>query len=278
VYEQLLVTPPLAVRAQATTRTLPPEQIGSAEPNRLETTIPGGATTWQSKITVLLSPTVNGNTNITLEGKIGGAGPVQKQAIRRSVSLLKQAISDNFEGTFLRDCVLLGGHGHDIASGTRCTVLFRPDGAEVAPAGGESMSFRYEEIQALTIGGRGLIKSGGGFIGGGFGLEGAAVGMGVASLLNSLTAKSRIDTVINIKARERQVWLHYPHETPGALNIRLSGVVAKIESANPHDPSSTAGAAGSVSDELARIHELHSQGVLTDEEYTAAKGRLIERL
>jgi hypothetical protein len=130
-------------------------------------------------------------------------------------------------------------------------------------------------VTALEVGGKGIVRSGGGFVGGGFGAEGAAVGIGAASLLNTLTSTTSIDIVLNIKGRDRQVWLHYPRETPQALNVRLSGVIAKIEKAQPAAPIA---ATASVTEELARLHELHAQGALTDEEYSEAKGRLIERL
>jgi hypothetical protein len=43
------------------------------------------------------------------------------------------------------------------------------------------------EVQAVVIGGPGLVKSGGGFIGGGSGAVGAVEGMAIAAVLNALT-------------------------------------------------------------------------------------------
>jgi hypothetical protein len=191
------------------------------------------------------------------------------------MSRLRDAIASNAEGTFLQDCTLLGGHGHSIAPGTACTVLLGSDEAHITPTEGEPVTFRYKELDSLEIGGRGLLQPGGGFIRGGFGAEGAVLGMGIASVLNSLTSKSSIETVLTFKTRRGEAWVHYPRETPQALNIRLSGVLAKVERSNQEKPIART---ASVTEELARLHELHVQRALTDEEYAEAKARLIERL
>lgn len=250
---------------------------GAPRPDGIEVAIPGGATSWPSKITIRLAPTSSEQTAVTLDGKIGGYGPVQKRHLRGQLDRLRTAIGDNAQGIFLRDCTMLGGYGHDIAPGTRCSVLFAADDVRLMPVSGEPLTFPYEDIESVEVGGKGLVRSGGGFIGGGFGAEGAALGIGVTSVLNSLLATSSIDTVVNIQGRDRQGWLHYDKETPQALNIRLAGVLAKIAAAR-RQAGSSSHVGGSVSDELARLHELHAQGVLTDDEFSAAKARLIERL
>ena len=42
----------------------------------------------------------------------------------------------------------------------------------------------------LEIGGPGLVKTGGGFVGGGFGARGAIEGMAIAAVLNGLTTRT----------------------------------------------------------------------------------------
>lgn len=254
--------------------------VASGESNQIEVALKPGPTTWPStKISISLVATTSARTLVTLDGRrIGGYGPVQKQHLRRSMSRLRDAILGNAEGIRLTDCTLLGGYGHDITPGTRCSAVFRADDVQVDTSGGERVVFRYEDIESLKVGGKGLVEANGGFIGGGFGAENALVGIGVASLLNSLASRSRIETIVNIKGRDRQAWLHYTHETPQALRIRLAEVMARIDSAQRRDPDRLAPSLTSVSEELARVHELHSQGVLTAEEYAAAKARLIERI
>jgi hypothetical protein len=54
----------------------------------------------------------------------------------------------------------------------------------------------YSAIDDLEFSGPGKVTTGGGFIGGGFGLSGAAKGMIAASVLNALTTKTKIHTMI----------------------------------------------------------------------------------
>ena len=53
----------------------------------------------------------------------------------------------------------------------------------------------YSEVEGLEIGGPGLVKTGGGFVGGGFGARGAIEGMAIAAVLNGLTTRTSIKTV-----------------------------------------------------------------------------------
>jgi hypothetical protein len=252
--------------------------LSSGEPQQIEAAIPGGAGSWPSKIAISLAATTSAHTVVTLDGRIGGAGPIQKKHLGRCVSRLRDEILVNADGICLSDCTLLGGYGHDISPGTRCSAVFGANEARVDAPGCDPVIFAYEDIEAVEVGGRGLVEAKGGFIGGGFGAPSALVAIGIAAVLNSLTSSSRTETLVNIKGRDRQAWLYYTREPPQALQIRLAGVLARIESAQPGEPGMSTRGVGSVSDELARLHELHSRGVLTADEYAAAKARLIERI
>jgi len=52
-----------------------------------------------------------------------------------------------------------------------------------------------QQVKRLEIGGPGLVKTGGGFVGGGFGARGAIEGMAIAAVLNGLTTRTSIKTV-----------------------------------------------------------------------------------
>lgn len=74
----------------------------------------------------------------------------------------------------------------------------------------------------LNIAGPGKVTSGGGFIGGGFGVEGALVGIGVASLLNALNTKTDLFTFIHLETNAGDAFVHYGDAEPGALRMVLS--------------------------------------------------------
>jgi hypothetical protein len=94
--------------------------------------------------------------------------------------------------------------------------------------GGDLVFVPYREVTTLEIGGPGATRSGGGFIGGGFGLEGAAEGMLIASALNALTRRTRIDTVLCVQSTSSELFFHISDETLDALRRRLSPAFTAI--------------------------------------------------
>ena len=134
----------------------------------------------------------------------------------------------------LRGCTLLGGYGLDIETGARCGIVFGTDMVRVTPSE-PRLEIPYDKITAIDVSGKGLVQQGGGIWGGGFG-AGAIVGMGVAAVLNDLTTKRHIDTVVAVKTNEFGIVVGYPRETPEALRIRLAGPMARVEAAQSYTP------------------------------------------
>lgn len=132
----------------------------------------------------------------------------------------------------------------------------------------------YSEIEDVEIGGPGLVKSGGGFIGGGFGAAGALEGMALASVLNALTTKTRITTIIRVQAAACELFLLWTQAPPEQLRIELSqplGAIRAARAAAAHSPASPASAIG----ELSKAAELLQAGLLTREEFDQLKARLL---
>jgi hypothetical protein len=74
-------------------------------------------------------------------------------------------------------CRVLGGHGLDLAVGTLLNMRFLLTRIDLAPLGvDQRVPVAYDDIVAFEIGGPGAHKSGGGFFGGGFGLQGLPKG------------------------------------------------------------------------------------------------------
>ena len=103
----------------------------------------------------------------------------------------------------------------------------------------------YPEVDLLEVTGSGTrtYTTGGGFIGGGFGAEGAIEGMAIASVLNALTRKSTVvhDTVVNFKAGERQVLMNNYTFEPAFLRVLLAPVYERIKAARGALPLPPAG-------------------------------------
>lgn len=86
----------------------------------------------------------------------------------------------------------------------------------------------YSDVIAIQVTGPGTISSGGGFIGGGFGVEGAITGIAIGALLNKLTTRTQVFTFIQIETVKGEIFLHYPGAEPGALRIELSPVFVQV--------------------------------------------------
>jgi Protein of unknown function (DUF2510) len=103
----------------------------------------------------------------------------------------------------------------------------------------------YSDVEMLEVTGAGrrTYTTGGGFIGGGFGVQGAIEGVAIASILNALTQKSTVvhDTVVNFKAGERQVLMNNNVFEPAFLRVLLAPVYERIRRARASSTLTPAG-------------------------------------
>lgn len=184
----------------------------------------------------------------------------------------------NVDGIWVAGFTLLGGSGFDVEFGAVCSVLSLPDAVDVrAEVGGVGVAtIPYADVIGLDIAG-GVTTRGGGFIGGGFGLEGAAEGMLVASFLNSLTTKTSIDTGLAIASINRELLLNHNSITPQELRQRLSPLFTRFNAAK-HQSGPAASATDDPIADLERLADLRDRGLLTAEEFEAARLRHVKRL
>lgn len=66
------------------------------------------------------------------------------------------------------------------------------------------------------------MDKGGGFIGGGFGLDGAVSGMLIAGVLNALTTRTSVLTVVALTTTDGEVWFANTSVEPAALRVELA--------------------------------------------------------
>jgi hypothetical protein len=145
----------------------------------------------------------------------------------------------------------------------------------------------YPDLLELEADGRGLLTTGGRYIGGGRGLTGAITGMAVASMLNNATRKTQIDSYLRITTPQSQMLLRHWHYTPDEVRAALSRMfaaqlaAARAASTPPpvviNPPSPERLSSGPI-DELERLTKLHAAGTLTDTEFEAARAKQIKLL
>lgn len=123
------------------------------------------------------------------------------------------------------NATVLGGYGLPVYPGMIVDVEFAEDGISIT--GSEAIVISYNEIEDIQLSG-GKETSGGGFIGGGFGLDGAAIGIAAAALLNAITTSTTIKTLIHVVTRTGELFLFYDQLEPLELRIRLSHAFTAI--------------------------------------------------
>jgi hypothetical protein len=184
----------------------------------------------------------------------------------------------------MHDVVLLGGYvpGVELYTGKRYHVPFFEDRLLLilGLTARTQAEVPYTEVEDVEIGGPGIVKTGGGFVGGGFGATGAIEGMAIASILNGLTSRTSVKTVVRIQGTGCEFFLLHTRVTPEQLRIELSRPLAVIRSARAsHTAEGTQDQApvrsASPVEELTRLAELLEKGLLTRDEFDVMKAKLM---
>ena len=184
----------------------------------------------------------------------------------------------------LRGVAYLGGYAPEaaITPGRLYDVLFLEDRLVVLAHRQAKVlaEVPYSQVEDVEIGGPGLVKTGGGFVGGGFGVNGAVEGMAIAAVLNTLTTRTSVKTIVRIQGTSCELFLLYTKLTPEQLRITMSRPLGAIRSARA--TQATGGiqhappvAAPSPVQELTQLADMLEKGLLTREEFDLMKAKLL---
>lgn len=127
----------------------------------------------------------------------------------------------------LMDCIVLGASGFPFSVGSKINVSFE-DGSVHCIHAARTAKFDIFELAELQITGPGSVTTGGGFIGGGFGVDGALEGVAIATVLNFLTTKTKVHTFLTLVTNFGELHLHYSGMEPSALRMALASVYVKL--------------------------------------------------
>ncbi len=133
--------------------------------------------------------------------------------------------------TALHECTVLGAPGFPFSPGDSIKLIFEGDAVSCHSAA-RAASFSLIEVADISVTGPGTVMSGGGFIGGGFGVDGALTGMAIAGVLNALTSKKTTQTFIVLTTNFGELHLHYTLMEPAALRIFLGDVFVRLRFLN----------------------------------------------
>jgi hypothetical protein len=167
------------------------------------------------------------------------------------------------------DCRVLGGHGLSLKVGQVLALIFEQDKLRSCAENEDTVP--YDDITAIEIGGPGATQAGAGFFGGGFGLQGAAEGMLIATALNMLTTRTKINTAICLQTRTTELFLHHGDVTPDALRVRLSPVFTMLRQRQGAESRNRDDATDHLVDRIAKLAELLDRGLISQAEFQKLK-------
>jgi hypothetical protein len=168
----------------------------------------------------------------------------------------------------------LGGSGYSFHESEKVHLLVMPECLRIAlVTNGASVDIPFTEIHELEISGPGTTTNNAGISGGGFGLEGFAKGVVAAALINAATTKNSTNTFARMLTTTGELYLHTSQTEPAQLKIGLSQVFVSI--ANKTRNSSNSSMHGAVAEEITKLHKLKQDGLIDDDEYKAAKSKLL---
>jgi hypothetical protein len=174
-------------------------------------------------------------------------------------------------------CFVQGGAGVNFSTGEAILLSCRPDSICLLNLKTErSLLIPFAKLTNLEIDGPGRTISNLGLSGGGFGAEGATHGILIASVINALTSVSTTNTFLRIGFSDSEALLHLKTIEPSKLRIILSPAFAVINQRIANvSTSRDSTSIPSLSMELEKLGHLRRDGILSEEEFVAAKQQLL---
>lgn len=157
---------------------------------------------------------------------------------------LARHLSDE-QRRMIRGSVLSATGISGMATGVATILFERSEAILMIGKFSNQLHIDYQDITALQIAGRGAFTttSGGGWVGGGFGMKGIIEGVAFATIMNALTTQTHhhIETIVHFTWRTGGVTLLDTRLLPKQWAHALTGVVERIRNASADRAIAAAG-------------------------------------
>lgn len=168
---------------------------------------------------------------------------------------------------------IVSAHGLELPDGVMAEVSLSPESLLISLCDVEhNVRIPADEIVRIEVTGPGSVTTNAGLVGGGFGLEGAAWGIAAASLINAITTSSTTNTLLTVSTRRSSITLHTNQYHTEDLRLRLSSHIVAAEARAMAPPGAQS---SELYIKLKELAELNSLGILTDDEFSKAKSKLL---
>lgn len=175
----------------------------------------------------------------------------------------------------------VGAWGVPFRLGNLVSLAATVTGVHLTPIGdgGPPVRWPFTAVRRLVFDGPGRVTTRDRFSGWGIGLVGSLEGILAAEALNALTRRTTVNSFVTVEADDAGVILHTARLTPGQLRLLFAGALRRVTPQPSSGPAPTwsvpASEAPGLAEQLERIAALHQDGVLTDEEFSRAKARIL---
>lgn len=171
-------------------------------------------------------------------------------------------------------CRVLGGFGFppSLKEGDACALRFTSEQLWLQPEFGTRSLARwaYSDLSALEFSVAAQMRQGNGTLL----LEAMTLGL-MGTMLVNRVGVARRQTAVRVQAAGTELFLMTASESPRALQARFAEPLSLIKGANQGRPTEPSTSAPDVAAQLQQLAALHEQGSLTDEQFEAAKARVI---
>jgi hypothetical protein len=166
----------------------------------------------------------------------------------------------------------VGTYGWGFTEGAEISVALVEGGMAICPDtfNAPPKWIPWHELHELEVGGPGVQVTDAGLIGGGFGFWGAVQGIAVAHYVNEKTREVSVSTLLQIRSEGGGMLLHSTKIPPERLAARLGPALGALAArrANPVG-------GGDVAGQIERLAALRRDGEISEEEFQAAKRKLL---
>jgi hypothetical protein len=126
----------------------------------------------------------------------------------------------------------VGGRGTELESGEECVVAI--SGRGICATGFGSVFLKAaSSLRAIQVGGLGAYPTGGGWVGGGFGMGGVLEGAALAGLMNTLVARRHVDCLVRFVFDDAEATFSLTGEIPQRLQLDTAPLLAALRGPSP---------------------------------------------
>lgn len=201
----------------------------------------------------------------------------QAEIASKGQAIDKTGFTLDIQSSVLIEGIFIGGAGVPLEPGQEVTIKADKYGLTISQGEHGLWHKSYEGLIGLQASGEGLFQTGGGWVGGGFGVAGALKGAAFASIMNALTTRTHIDCLVRFVYPGVDASFKILSHTPEDLQIALSGVRNWLETSNKNVGSeANAKPINSLPavEEIERYWALYEKGAISKAEYEKAKKKL----